>query len=156
MNRVLHEVEPDEEHSEADEQEFIRAFEKAKEQGKARFTGVSSHGRPWLKRLCETYPEHFQVMLFPYTASSKELPTDSLFDAVRKHDIGTFGIKPFGSGSLFSGTQEQKERADYLDEHPEIRDELAQNSKELASLEKDVWNQIRPLWSRQATSNKKR
>jgi aryl-alcohol dehydrogenase-like predicted oxidoreductase len=97
-------------HSEADEQEFIQAFEKAREQGKVRFTGVSSHGRPWLKRLCETYPEHFQVMLFPYTASSKELPKDSLFDAVRKHDIGTFGIKPFGSGSLFSGTQEQKER----------------------------------------------
>jgi len=97
-------------HSEADEQEFIKAFETAKKQGKARFTGVSSHGRPWLKRLAETNPEHFQVLLFPYTSKTKELPEDSLFDAVRKHDIGTFGIKPFASGSLFGGAQEAEER----------------------------------------------
>jgi len=97
-------------HSEADEQEFIKAFETAKKQGKARFTGVSSHGRPWLKRLAETYPKHFQVLLFPYTAKTKELPKDSLFAAVRKHDIGTFGIKPFSSGALFGGAQNAEER----------------------------------------------
>lgn len=96
-------------HTEADEQEFIKAFETAKKQGKARFTGVSSHGRPWLKRLAETYPEHFQVLLFPYTAKTKVLPEDSLFEAVRKHDIGTFGIKPFASGSLFSGAADAEE-----------------------------------------------
>jgi aryl-alcohol dehydrogenase-like predicted oxidoreductase len=98
-------------HSEADEQEFIKAFETAKKQGKVRFTGVSSHGRPWLKRLAETYPEHFQVLLFPYTAKSKVMPEDSLFDAVRKHDIGTFGIKPFASGSLFQGAKDEEERS---------------------------------------------
>jgi predicted aldo/keto reductase-like oxidoreductase len=31
------------------------------------------------------------------------LPTDSLFDAVRKHDVGVFGIKPFASNALFKG-----------------------------------------------------
>jgi aryl-alcohol dehydrogenase-like predicted oxidoreductase len=98
-------------HSEADEQEFIKAFEKARKQGKARFTGVSSHGRKWLKRLAETYPQHFQVMLFPYTVQTKELPKDSLFDAIRKHDIGTFGIKPFGSNSLFHGAKDEAERS---------------------------------------------
>lgn len=97
-------------HSEADEQEFAKAFAKAKEQGKARFTGVSSHGRPWLQRLCEVCPEHFQVILFPYTASSKERPKGSLFDAIRKHDIGTFGIKPFGSGSLFNRAKDQEDK----------------------------------------------
>jgi len=97
-------------HSEADEQEFIKAFETAKKQGKARFTGVSSHGRPWLKRLAETYPKHFQVLLFPYTTKTKEMPKDSLFEAVRKHDIGTFGIKPFASGSLFAGAKDDEER----------------------------------------------
>jgi len=97
-------------HSEADEQEFIKAFETAKKQGKVRFTGVSSHGRPWLKRLAETYPKHFQVLLFPYTAKTKEMPKDSLFEAVRKHDIGTFGIKPFASGSLFGGAKDQEEK----------------------------------------------
>jgi aryl-alcohol dehydrogenase-like predicted oxidoreductase len=99
-------------HTPAEEEEFIKAFEKAREQGKARFTGVSSHGRPWLKRLAETYPEHFQVLIFPYTAGSMELPKDSLFDAVRKHDIGTFGIKPFSSNALFqgAGSREEKDR----------------------------------------------
>ncbi len=98
-------------HSEADEQEFIKAFETAKKQGKARFTGVSSHGRPWLKRLCELYPQHFQVMLFPYTSKTKVLPEDSLFEAVQKHDIGTFGIKPFASGSLFGGAADAEEKS---------------------------------------------
>lgn len=97
-------------HSPADEEEFIKAFEKAKEQGKVRFSGVSSHGRKWLKRLAETYPEHFQVLVFPYTVGSKELPKDSLFDAVRKHDIGTFGIKPFSSNSLFQKAKSQEEK----------------------------------------------
>lgn len=97
-------------HTPAEEEEFIKAFEKAKRQGKARFTGVSSHGRPWLKRLAETYPEHFQVLIFPYTAKTKELPEDSLFEAVRKHDIGTFGIKPFASGSLFNKATDEEEK----------------------------------------------
>jgi len=98
-------------HSEADEQEFIKAFETAKKQGKARFTGVSSHGRKWLKHLAETYPKHFQVLLFPYTVQTKELPKDSLFDAVRKHDIGTFGIKPFASNSLFKKIDRDKSKS---------------------------------------------
>jgi aryl-alcohol dehydrogenase-like predicted oxidoreductase len=101
-------------HTEADELEFIKAFETAKKQGKARFTGVSSHGHKWLKRIVETYPKQFQVVLFPYTVKSKELPKDSMFDAIRKQDIGTFGIKPFASNSLFRGAktpQEKSERA---------------------------------------------
>jgi len=98
-------------HTEAEEKEFIKAFETAKKQGKVRFTGCSSHSRKWLKRLAETYPEHYQVMLFPYTVATKELPKDSLFDAIRKHDIGTFGIKPFGSNSLFKGVKTAEEKS---------------------------------------------
>lgn len=98
-------------HTEADEKEFIKAFETAKKQGKARFTGVSSHGRAWLKRIVETYPKQFQVILFPYTVKTKELPKDSLFEAVRKQDIGTFGIKPFADNSLFSGVKTAEEKS---------------------------------------------
>ena len=98
-------------HSAADEQEFIKAFDIARKQGKARFTGVSSHGRKWLKRIVEAYPKHFQVILFPYTVKTKELPKDSLFDAVRKQDIGTFGIKPFASNSLFRGVKSKEDKS---------------------------------------------
>ena len=43
------------------------------------------------------------MVLFPYTANSKELPDDSVFEAVKKHDVGVFGIKPFADNSLFLG-----------------------------------------------------
>lgn len=81
----------------------IEAMEKARKSGKARFTGVSSHNRVWLEYLVKTYPDQMQVVLFPYTANTKEMPTDSIFDTLRKHDTGVFGIKPFADNSLFLG-----------------------------------------------------
>jgi aryl-alcohol dehydrogenase-like predicted oxidoreductase len=79
------------------------ALEMAKKQGKARFTGVSTHNRIWLKSMIEQYPQQMEVVLFPYTANSKELPDDSLFDTVKKHRVGVLGIKPFADNSLFRG-----------------------------------------------------
>jgi aryl-alcohol dehydrogenase-like predicted oxidoreductase len=49
------------------------------------------------------YPTQIEVILTPYTAQTKVLPVESLFDEVRKHDVGVFGIKPFASNSLFKG-----------------------------------------------------
>jgi aryl-alcohol dehydrogenase-like predicted oxidoreductase len=90
-------------HTPAEVEQMVKALEQARRQGKCRFTGVSSHDRPWLKGLIESHPDEIQVILSPYTADSKELPTDSLFDAVRQHDVGFLGIKPFASNSLFKG-----------------------------------------------------
>jgi len=86
------------------EEAAVEGLAKAKQQGKARFTGVSSHNRVWLKSLIEAYPKQIEVVIFPYTAGSKELPTDSLFDTVKEFDVGVFGIKPFADNSLFAGT----------------------------------------------------
>jgi len=82
--------------------EIVAALEKAKKQGKARHIGISTHDRRWLKMMIEQFPS-LEVILFPYTARTKELPKDSLFDAVRKCDVGVFGIKPFASNSIFKG-----------------------------------------------------
>ena len=79
------------------------ALAKAKKDGKVRFSGISTHNRPWLKSLIENYPNEMQVACTPYTAASKELPTDSVFAAFRKHNVGVFGIKPFADNSLFKG-----------------------------------------------------
>jgi len=81
----------------------MKAMEQAKRRGLARHTGVSSHNRVWLKSMIETYPDVMEVVLFPYTASSKQLPDDSVFDAVKQHDVGVLGIKPFANNTLFAG-----------------------------------------------------
>jgi aryl-alcohol dehydrogenase-like predicted oxidoreductase len=81
----------------------MEGLTRAKKAGKARFTGVSTHNRVWLKALIEQYPDLIQVALFPYTANTKQLPTDSVFDSIKEYDVGVFGIKPFGDNSLFAG-----------------------------------------------------
>jgi aryl-alcohol dehydrogenase-like predicted oxidoreductase len=83
--------------------EIVEALEKAKKQGKARFIGFSSHDRRWIKFMIEYFPQ-IEVVLFPYTAKSKAMPTDSVFDALKTCDVGAFGIKPFASNSLFKGS----------------------------------------------------
>ncbi|MHC4336292.1 MAG: aldo/keto reductase, partial [Planctomycetota bacterium] len=69
-------------HTEEEVGEMIGALEKAKKQGKVRFTGLSSHDRPHIKSMIETYPDVVQVVVTPYTAKTKELPKDSIFEAI--------------------------------------------------------------------------
>ena len=83
--------------------EIVGALEKAKKQGKARFVGFSTHDRRWIKFMIEYFPQ-IEVAIFPYTAWSKKMPKDSVFDALKKCDVGAFGIKPFASTSLFNGS----------------------------------------------------
>jgi len=79
----------------------MECLDRAKKQGKARFTGVSTHDRNWIATAVEKYPDQLQVICTPYTAGSKVLPQHSVFEAVKKCDVGIFGIKPFGGNSLF-------------------------------------------------------
>lgn len=83
-------------------EEMVAAFLVVHEQGKARHLGMSSHHHDYLKHCVETWPE-IAVVLFPYTANSKERPEGSLFEALRAKDVGSFGIKPFASNSIFRG-----------------------------------------------------
>lgn len=86
--------------------EIVEALEKAKKQGKARFIGFSSHDRRWIKFMIEYFPQ-IDVVCFPFTTMSKAAPKDSLFEALKKCDVGAFGIKPFAAASLFTGNREQ-------------------------------------------------
>jgi len=96
-------LEQSDQHTQAEADEMMKALAKAKEQGKVRFAGFSSHDRPHIKWMIENYPQVVDVVVTPYTAKSKVLPTDSVFEAIRKSDVGMFGIKPFASNSLFKG-----------------------------------------------------
>jgi len=89
--------------------EMVDALEKAKKAGKARHVGFSSHDRRWIKFMIEYFPQ-VEAVCFPFTTMSKTAPTDSLFDALKKCDVGAFGIKPYGAGSLFQGAGEESDR----------------------------------------------
>jgi predicted aldo/keto reductase-like oxidoreductase len=98
---TMHEKSSD--HTNAEVEEMMKALEKAKKQGKARFVGFSSHDRPHIKWMLETYPSIVDAICTPYTAKSKVLPTDSVFETITKNKVGVFGIKPFSSNAIFKG-----------------------------------------------------
>ncbi|MHC4479096.1 MAG: aldo/keto reductase [Planctomycetota bacterium] len=83
--------------------EIVKALEKAKKQGKARYVGFSTHDRRWIKFMVEYFPQ-IDVVIFPYTSRTRKMPKDSVFDALAKCDVGAFGIKPFAGNSLFKGS----------------------------------------------------
>jgi aryl-alcohol dehydrogenase-like predicted oxidoreductase len=85
--------------------EMVEALETAKKQGKARFVGFSTHDRRWIKFMIEYFPQ-IDCVCFPFTMMSKKAPTDSVFEALKKQDVGAFGIKPFAAGSLFTKDRE--------------------------------------------------
>jgi hypothetical protein len=89
--------------------ELVEALETAKKQGKARFIGFSTHDRRWIKFMIEYFPQ-IDCVCFPFTTMSKAAPTDSVFDALKKEDVGAFGIKPFAAGSLFRGDSEENNK----------------------------------------------
>lgn len=99
-------LEPGGQHSFDTSCEIVEALETAKRQGKARAVGFSSHDRRWIKFMIEYFPQ-IDVVCFPFTTMSKKAPADSLFPALKKCDVGAFGIKPFGAGSLFTGDREE-------------------------------------------------
>ncbi len=91
-------------HKEAEIEEAVAALDWAKKSGRARFVGVSSHDRPHLKKLIEKYPGQMEVILTPYTAKTKVVEDETgLWAAIKKQDVGWFGIKPFASNSIFKG-----------------------------------------------------
>jgi aryl-alcohol dehydrogenase-like predicted oxidoreductase len=78
----------------------VAALEWGKKTGKARYTGVSTHHRPWIAEAVARYPQ-LEVIVTPYSAGSKEKPVGSMFEAIRRNDVGLIGIKPFAGGTLF-------------------------------------------------------
>jgi len=91
-------------HTNSEVDEMMNALEKARKQGKCRFSGFSSHDRPHIKWMIETYPEVVQVVVTPYTAKSKMVTDETgLWATMKQYGIGWFGIKPFAGTSLFKG-----------------------------------------------------
>jgi aryl-alcohol dehydrogenase-like predicted oxidoreductase len=56
--------------------------------------------------MIEYFPQ-IDCVCFPFTTMSRRAPKDSVFDALKKYDVGAFGIKPFAAGSLFTSEKEE-------------------------------------------------
>ncbi len=98
-------LEQSSQHDAATIENAMKALEWAKKSGRARHTGISSHDRAHIKKLIEEYPEQLEVICTPYTAKTKVVEDETgLWAAMKKHDVGWFGIKPFASNSIFNGT----------------------------------------------------
>ncbi|UCD28705.1 MAG: aldo/keto reductase [Planctomycetota bacterium] len=108
-------------HKLTDLEPAVEAAEKARKAGKIRHFGLSSHNRRWLQQVIEKYPQ-VEMVVFPVTAMTKKkgLPitkeniaeqeqpfpnakdrTVSIFETVRKHNVGLVTIKPFAGGNIF-------------------------------------------------------
>jgi predicted aldo/keto reductase-like oxidoreductase len=91
-------------HTSEEVEELIKTLEWAKQSGRARFTGISSHDRPHIKTLIEKYPQQLEVICTPYTSNTKVVADEQgLWATMQKMDVAWFGIKPYASGSLFQG-----------------------------------------------------
>ncbi|HUT95144.1 MAG TPA: aldo/keto reductase [Thermoguttaceae bacterium] len=114
-------------HEDAEMEEMCEALAWAKKTGRARFTGISSHDRPHIKKWIQQAPEELDVIVTPYSAKTRMAGVEkigaaeegnsagyigkmedgswenSLWYAIEKCDVAWFGIKPFTSGSLFKG-----------------------------------------------------
>jgi predicted aldo/keto reductase-like oxidoreductase len=87
------------------------ALAKARDDGKIRFIGFSSHNIATAIKGCRT--GKFDTLQFPFNFIECD-PADDLFKVAREMDMGIIGMKPLGGGLL--------ERADlcfrFLQQHP--------------------------------------
>ncbi|OHB65914.1 MAG: hypothetical protein A2Y77_01330 [Planctomycetes bacterium RBG_13_62_9] len=112
-------------HRDIDVQMCIDVFERARQQGKVRFLGMSTHDRAWAQHAIENFPQ-YMVAYIPYTLKSRVTPVDpraidraqlyepqgqeswlrdtrkGLFETARTHDTGIITTKPFSAGLVFS------------------------------------------------------
>ena len=105
--------------TDAEVESLIETFQKLHKAGKVRHLGMSSHCRPWFEHVLVKYPE-FEMIIFPCSAKTRAkdvVPTkdnvieanpgygsdetQSIFDVVRKKDVGIVTIKPYFGGNLF-------------------------------------------------------
>lgn len=79
----------------------VESFEKARQQGKLRWLGISAHNPKVFQRVLNEYPQ-FSVVIFPYLFLTREFGGDSLLKLAKDKDVGVIALKPFGAGTTFN------------------------------------------------------
>ena len=91
-------------HTDAEVETVIETYEKAKQQGKVEYLGMSTHNRTWVAHVLDKYGKHFHGFVFMLGVHDVPgIPREKgdLFDVVKREDIGTVGLKPFHGVSYF-------------------------------------------------------
>ena len=118
--KMAGELNTDQLNTDPEVESLIETFQKLHKAGKIRHLGMSCHCRPWFEHVLNKYSE-FEMIIFPCSAVTKEkskAPTEgnveevnpghrsdqtqSIFQVVRKQDVGIVTIKPYFGGSLFA------------------------------------------------------
>jgi len=106
--------------TDAEVEALVQTFDKLRKEGTVHHLGISSHARPWLEHVLQTFPA-FELVLFPCSAKTREKDaqpapgnveevnpghgadqTQSIFKTVLEKDVGVVTIKPFFGGNLFA------------------------------------------------------
>jgi predicted aldo/keto reductase-like oxidoreductase len=83
------------------EKGLYKVFEKAKQAGKIRHIGITSHQMDAAK--LEVKSGKFEAMMFPFNFITNE-PAKELLPLCRKHDVGFIVMKPLAGGMLNDAT----------------------------------------------------
>ena len=88
----------------------VEAGLKAKEQGKIRYMGISSHSAKWLIEALHRF-DQFDLVIIPYNYLFRQAEKE-LFRLIKEKDLGMMTIKPFLAESLF-----KKEVPSWAEQH---------------------------------------
>jgi len=101
-------------HTDEEIEVVIETAMKAKEQGKIRHLGMSSHSREFHMRVMEKWPE-FEMLIFPFTPISEPDELHGVFPMAQQKDVGIVTIKPFAGGAVFRAAKRKGEKLDNME-----------------------------------------
>lgn len=85
----------------------LQALREAKEEGKIRHIGFTSHDWDLIKKMIRS--NEFEAGLVTYNLADREAENEVL-DLAAEHDVGLFAMKVFGNGSLLELSPPDEER----------------------------------------------
>ena len=89
--------------NQTDLQTLYDLFTKWKQEGKARFFGISGHDERYLMWAVETFP--LDLILVPYSVGVQKA-AEKLLPFAKQRGVGVVVIKPFAGGSLFRAAED--------------------------------------------------
>jgi len=91
----------------------LKALKEAKEEGKIRHIGFTSHNWDLIKAMIRS--DEFEAGLVTYNLANREVEEEVL-DLAEEHDVGLFVMKVFGNASLLELSPPEEDRKPTVDE----------------------------------------